>query len=122
MARKSKQDEQGQRYLVGVDALGTHPRDAIIHADDLPLREDGSVDDENIERLVNLGALIAIGGEEVSASGLGVQTLADAVRSDSPPTLPVVPASVDTTPQELALAVNQGNTTVTGPLPEVVEP
>ena len=124
MARKSKRDEaqdQTQRYLVGVDALGEYQRDELIHADDLPLREDGSVNQDNIDRLVNLGALIAIGGAEVSASGLPVQTLADAVRSDSPPTLPIVPPSVATSPQELALASNPANTTVTGPLPEVVQ-
>jgi len=119
MARKSKEQNTTPKYLVGHDALGAFRRGEIVHADDLPRTADGDVDQDNIDRLVDLGALITLGGDEVSANDLTTQTLADAVRTDSPPTLPIVPDSVATSPQELALAVNPANTTVTGPLPDV---
>ncbi len=116
MARKSKRDEaqdQTQRYLVGADALGEWQRGETVHADELPLAEDGSVDQDNIDRLLALGALVPHADEAAPET----MTLAEAVRTDSPPTLPIVPASVATTPAELAVAVNPDNTVVTGPLP-----
>ncbi len=122
MARKSKRDEaqdQTQRYLVGADALGEWQRGETVHEDELPLREDGSVDQDNIDRLLGLGALVAVEEQPFPSTVVPVvMTLAEAVRTDSPPTLPIVPASVATTPAELAEAVNPDNTVVTGPLPE----
>jgi len=117
MARKNKRDEaqdQTQRYLVGADALGEWQRGETVHADELPLAQDGSVDQDNIDRLIALGALVAHADEAVPET----MTLAEAVRTDSPPTLPIVPASVQTTPAEIAVAVNPDNTVVTGPLPD----
>jgi len=115
MVRKSKSQEEKDatpKYVVAFDQVGEFRQGETVHADELPLAEDGSVDQDNIDRLLALGALAPHG--DVAAPE--TQTLAQAVRSDSPPTLPIVPASVETNPAELAVAVDPANTTVTGPL------
>jgi len=112
MAR-TKADNSTPQYVVAVDALGTWARGALVHANELPLTGDGKVDEDNIARLLDLGALVA----HADAPAAETMTLAAAVRTDSPPTLPVVPAAVATSPQEVAVAVDPANTTVTGALP-----
>lgn len=117
MARKSKSQEAQDatpKFVVAHDALGEWRRGEVVHADELPLAEDGNVDQDNIDRLLALGALVPHADETAPET----MTLAEAVRTDSPPTLPIVPASVQTTPAEIAVAVDPANTTVTGPLPE----
>jgi len=117
MARKTKsqEDKDGTpKYVVDYDQVGEFRRGETVHADELPLAEDGSVDQDNIDRLILLGALIP----HADVAAPETMTLAEAVRTDSPPTLPIVPASVETTPQELATAISPDNTTVTGPLPD----
>lgn len=119
MARKSKSQEAQDstpRFRVEYDQVGEFRRGEVVHADELPTLEDGSVDQDNIDRLLALGALVA--HEDAAPDTAPSLTLAEAVRTDSPPTLPVVPASVGTTPQEVAEAANPDSTTVTGPLPQ----
>jgi len=116
MARKSKSQEAQDatpKFVVAHDALGEWRRGEVVHADDLPLDAEGNVDQDNIDRLILLGAIVPHADEAAPET----MTLAEAVRTDSPPTLPLVPASVETTPAELAEAVNPDTTVVTGALP-----
>jgi len=118
MARKNKSQEDRDatpKFLVDHDALGEWRRGEIVHADELPLTEDGGVDQDNIDRLLALGALVPFAEPDAPVT----MTLADAVRTDSPPTLPIVTPNIATTPAEVAEAVNPDNTIVTGPLPTV---
>lgn len=94
----------GPEYVVLHDGVGGHVRGERVPASELATAPDGKVDQERLDRLVELGAVAPADSDAAQAvAPPAVPTLADALRSDSPPTLPqsgpveVAPGQVVTT-------------------------
>jgi hypothetical protein len=98
--------ERGKHMTVKQGTVGAYPEGSRV-----PVSVLG--DEANIERLKGLGVIADEDAEDLPKR----PTLAEAIRSDSPPTLPRAPY-IDATPEEIRAAVDPSNTFVTGPLPD----
>jgi hypothetical protein len=107
MAKK----DNAPRYVILHDGVGLYRQGQTVSAVELGIQGD----DENLQRLLDLGAIVP--ARDAAASG-DTMTLAEALRTDGPPTLPVVPPGVATTPEEVAQVVDPNNPATTNPLPD----
>ena len=107
MAKK----DTSPRYVILHDGVGQYRQGETVTAKQLRVDDDP----DGLDRLLGLGAISA--ASDAAAAG-ETMTLAEALRTDGPPTLPVVPPGVETTPEEVAQVVDPNNPATTNPLPE----
>lgn len=108
MAKK----DNAPRYVILHDGVGQYRQGETVTAKQLRVDNDP----DGLDRLLGLGAIVA--EADSPDSDAPTLTLAEALRTDGPPTLPVVPPGVETTPEEVAQVVDPNSAATTNPLPE----